>query len=236
LSPPNNGVFADPAVRSAMAESVFAELDNRLLASLVVDATLLEIPAGAIFIPQGTPPPTVHLLIRGFGRTFLASPTGRQATIRYFRPGEVIGSASLFTTREAIASGQCIVDSALLRFSAPVVQSLVANEVRVANAFNREMALRLLAYFRELEETTFGTVRQRLARHLLHVAAERQRGHELVVELTQQQLADAIGSVREVVARIVGELRREGLVRSDAKGIVINDAVALEAQGWSAKT
>ena len=236
MSPANSGLLTDPAVHSAIAESVFAELDDRLLAGLVVDATLLEIPAGAIFLPQGAPPPTVLLMVRGFGRTFLASPTGRQATIRYFRPGEVIGSASLFTTSEAIASGQCIVDSALLRFSAPVVQSLVTTEVRVANAFNREMTLRLLAYFRELEETSFGTVRQRLARHLLHVAAERQRGHELVVELTQQQLADAVGSVREVVARVLGELRRDGLVRSDAKGIVIRDAVALEAQGWSART
>jgi CRP/FNR family transcriptional regulator len=231
-----SGVLGDPAVRSAMAASVFAELDDRLLAALVVDATLLEIPAGALFIPPGAPPPSVYLLVRGFGRAFLASPTGRQTTIRYIRPGEVIGAASLFTTREAIATGQCIVDSALLRFSGPVIQSLVTTEVRVANAFNREMSLRLLAYFRELEETSFGTARQRLARHLLHVAAERQRGRELVVELTQQQLADAIGSVREVVARIVGELRRDGLVRSDPKGIVIVDAAALEAEGWSAET
>jgi len=228
-----SGVLADPVVCSAIAHSVFADIGDSLLARLVLDATLLEIPAGATFLPQGSPPPTVYLLIRGFGRTYLASPTGRQATIRYFRPGEVIGSASLFSTREAAVSGQCLVDSTLLHFSAPVVRSLVASEVRVANAFNHEMALRLYAYFRELEEMTFGTVRQRLARHLLHVAAERQRGHELVVELTQQQLADAIGSVREMVARILTELRRDGLVRTEARGIVITDAAALEAQEWS---
>ena len=75
-------MLADPAVRSAMTGSVFAELDDRLLAGLVVDATLLEIPAGAIFLAPGTPPPTVYLLIRGLGRTFLASTTGRQATAR----------------------------------------------------------------------------------------------------------------------------------------------------------
>jgi CRP/FNR family transcriptional regulator len=231
-----SGVLADPGVRSAITHSVFADLGDPLLERLFLDAALIEIPAGATFLPQGSPPPTVFLLIRGFGRAYLASPTGRQATIRYFRPGEVIGSASLFSTREALVSGQCLVDSNLLRFSSPVVRSLVASEVRVANAFNHEMALRLYAYYRELEETTFGTVRQRLARHLLHVAAERQRGSELIVELTQQQLADAIGSVREVVARILTELRREGLVRTEPRGILITNATALEAQGWSAES
>ena len=229
-----SGVLTNPAVRSAISNSVFAELGDPLLARLFLDAAQLEIPAGATFLPQGSPPPTVYLLIRGFGRTYLATPTGRQATIRYFRPGEVIGSASLFSTREALVSGQCLVDSTLLRFSGPVVRSLVTSEVRVANAFNHEMSLRMYAYFRELEEMTFGAVRQRLARHLLHVAAERQRGQELLVELTQQQLADAIGSVREVVARLLAELRRDGLVRTEARGIVITDAAALEAQEWSA--
>src|SRR4029078_266583 len=63
-----SGVLADPVVCSAMAHSVFADIGDSLLARLVLDATLLEIPAGATFLPQGSPPPTVYLLIRGFGR------------------------------------------------------------------------------------------------------------------------------------------------------------------------
>jgi len=192
------------------------------------------VPAGAIFVRHGTAPPSVYLVIHGLGRTFLASPTGRQATIRYFRPGEVIGSALLFEPREHYPVGaQCLVDSTLLLFSLAVARDLATSDVRVTKAFAHDMALRLIGYFRELDETTFGTVRQRLARHLLHVAAEHQRGPALVVTQTQQQLADAVGSVREVVARILGELRRDGLVRTETDGIVIADASRLEAEGWN---
>ena len=228
-------VLADAVARAAIEKSVFGALPTPSLRRLVTDASLLDIPAGAVFIRHGTTPPTVHLLVRGLGRTFLASPTGRQATIRYIREGEVVGSASLFLAEPMPVGSQVIVDSTLLRLSAKIVREIVATDVHVANAFNREMALRLSAYFRELEETTFGSVRQRLVRHLLHVAGERQRGADLVVQMSQQQLADAVGSVREVVARIVGDLRRDGLLRTVDDGIVITDPTRLEAEGWSAE-
>jgi CRP/FNR family transcriptional regulator len=46
------------------------------------------------------------------------------------------------------------------------------------------------------------------------VASEQQRGPTLVARLSQQELADAVGSVREVVARVLGKLRDDGLLRT----------------------
>lgn len=67
----------------------------------------------------------------------------------------------------------------------------------------------------------FGTVRQRLTRHLLDIAAEHQVGIHLAVPLTGQALADAVGTAREVVARAPRDLRDAGIVRNEQRTIVI---------------
>ena len=63
---------------------------------------------------------------------------------------------------------------------------------------------------RLLAGNTFGSLRQRVARHLLDLAASHQQGRGLIVKATQQELADAVGSVRPVVARIICDFRTRG--------------------------
>jgi len=81
--------------------------------------------------------------------------------------------------------------------------------------------------------TGLSSVRQKLVRHLFDLAAVAQGG-ELVAHLTQQELADHVGTVREVVARILRELREDGLIETGRDRIVILDATALHARAWPA--
>ena len=57
-------------------------------------------------------------------------------------------------------------------------------------------------------------------------------GECLCAPISQQQLADAVGSVREVVARVLRELRDAGIVRGGARGIAILDPIRLHDEGW----
>ena len=84
----------------------------------------------------------------------------------------------------------------------------------------------------ELRGTAFSTIRQRVARHLLDLAAEHQQGALLIAPVTQRQVAEAVGSVREVVARALGGLRADGLVVKSPGGLVITDPERLRAEGW----
>ena len=76
----------------------------------------------------------------------------------------------------------------------------------------QEVTRRLYETLEALAGNTFGSLRQQIARHLLDLAASRQQGRGLVVNVTQQELADAVGSVRPVVARIIRDFRTEGLI------------------------
>jgi CRP/FNR family transcriptional regulator len=56
----------------------------------------------------------------------------------------------------------------------------------------------------------------------------------LVAHVSQQELAEAVGSVREVVARVLRDLRQAGLVASAPDGIHVLEPAALHDQTWNA--
>lgn len=70
--------------------------------------------------------------------------------------------------------------------------------------------------------------------HLLDLASaqQRPRGH-LVARVSQQELADAVGSVREVVARVLRDFRVERLVATSPDSIHVLDPAGLHDQSWN---
>jgi len=86
-----------------------------------------------------------------------------------------------------------------------------------------EVTRRLYEVLEAFSGNVFGSVRQRVARHLIDLAADRQQGALLIAPVSQQALADAVGTAREVVARTLHDLRRAGLVDTAKKGIVLVD-------------
>lgn len=105
--------------------------------------------------------------------------------------------------------------------------------MRIAWAIAEEITHRLYVYMEVIAATTFGTVSQRVARHLLDLSCSHQQGPTLLAQVSQQELADAVGSVREVVARSLRQFRKMGLVETTPHGILIHDPKGLLAETWS---
>jgi CRP/FNR family transcriptional regulator len=154
-------------------------------------------------------------------------------TVRYCRPAALIGVVSLFASPFLLpATIQAVTDADLLVLRASLVRRAAERDVRVARALLDELSERVLSFIAEIP-SAFTNVRQRVARHLLDLASESQRGSELVAATGQQELADAVGTVREVVVRALRELRADGLLRTGRGGIVLIDPerLAVEASG-----
>jgi CRP/FNR family transcriptional regulator, cyclic AMP receptor protein len=216
----------EPDVRAALARSHFAALPDDLLGRLTAGAVRVELPAGTdVILPGGAG--RLLLVVAGVTKTYLIAPNGRQATIRYARPGDILAAPTLFDSRPSTAGCRTLVPTVVLFFNMDTARALTASDVRVANVFNIEMAQRLYAYFGELAGTTFGSLRERVARHLLDVASEQRPEPTLIARISQQELADAVGSVREVVARVLARLRDDGLIRNGEAGIELPDPASL---------
>jgi CRP/FNR family transcriptional regulator len=105
----------------------------------------------------------------------------------------------------------------------------------VAEALLRELADRALTYIHEITGSAFATVRERVARHLLDLAAMESRtagGAQRALQVTvrQRQLADSVGTVREVVVRVLRDLRDAGVIRTHPDHIEILDPIRLSQE------
>jgi CRP/FNR family transcriptional regulator, cyclic AMP receptor protein len=217
-------------VQRAIAASLFGELPASLRARVLVDSLPIELPAGGtIYHDEGDP--RCILIVAGLVRVILSAPDGRTLTIRYARAGELLGVPTIIGG-PAPVSVELITEARLLLLNARSLQHLAQTEPAVGWLLACEVTRRLYDTIDAAADRAFGTLRQRVARHLLDLAIG-QRDGRLIAPVTQQGLAEAVGSARPAVAKMVAELRDLGLVTTATPGIAILDAEGLHAQTWS---
>ena len=220
--------MVDRDVDDALARSFLAELPTELAGRLRAEGERADYPAGTTVYRAGSDP-RAALVVRGLIRVYLSSPGGRQVTVRYARPGDVLGIAVL--VGGPATSVQTVEPSSVFRISARTLTETARRDPQVSWTIAEELNRRLYEVLEQTAVNAFGSVRQRVAAHLLDLASDRQHpGGRLVAHVSQQELADAAGSVREVVARTLRDLRVAGIVATAADSVVILDPARLYAE------
>ena len=219
----------DHQLEAALACSFLAGLPPEVTRELQAEGELADYPAGTTVYRPGSPPQAA-LVVGGLIRVYLTSPEGRQVTVRYARPGDVLGIAVL-VGGPAGTGVQAVEPSSLFRISARVLTAAARRDPRVSWAIAEELNRRLYEVLEQTAVNAFGSVRQRVAAHLLDLASTGLRpDRRLAAGVSQQELADAAGSVREVVARVLRDFRVAGIVATAADQVVILDAARLYAE------
>jgi len=234
----------DADVLKAIEVSHLHRVAPNSLRKLLSGAQRKDIPARTVTHREGDTNPHFELIVAGVVRVFVRAPDGRTLTIRYCRPGSLLGAGSLFASDFSLpASLQTLTATKLLSLSPESVRQMVNEDPKVAVALLEELSERVLTFIYEIPDSAFASVRQRMARHLLDLASELAPEHvgagpeldtELVVKASQSELAEAVGTAREVVVRILRELRHEGIVHTGRIGIVIlNPARLVQETRWN---
>jgi CRP/FNR family transcriptional regulator, cyclic AMP receptor protein len=231
---PPGRAWLDDDARAAIEVSHLCSLPPEAIRELAGEASRLHVPAGSTIHRQGDTSAHFEIVVSGLIRVHVTAPDGRTMTVRYCRPGALIGVVSLFASPFSLpATIQAVTDADLLTFRPSVMQRAAERDARVARALLGELSERVLSFIAEIPGSAFATVRQRVARHLLDLASESQTGSELVAAVGQQDLADAVGSVREVVVRALRELRQQGLVETRRDAIVLLDPERLLGEAYA---
>jgi CRP/FNR family cyclic AMP-dependent transcriptional regulator len=195
--------------------SLLSEANRR---RVLENSTRSDYPAGAIaYHPEG--PPRTFLLNHGLVRAYAGVPDGRQATIAFFHANELIGATAIVSRPPRITI-QVVVRSTLTSLDLQKARALASAENQVATA----IAVHLSAFARNgarvIAVRSLGDIRERLAYDLLDRACQAQlEVGRLECRVTHAELADSIGSAREVVGRTLGRLREEGIIET-APGLV----------------
>ena len=203
-----------------------ARLSPERAADLVSSAPLVHYPTGSVSAPARDAP-WAAIVVSGMVRLYLPTPDGRQVTIRYAKAGDLVGNPTTGIPRVSLEV-EAVEACNLLHIDVARMERIARAEPEVAMALVEEVTDRLRHTYRLLASNTFATVRSRVARDLLERAWRTEGlGRGAHLRVTQQALADATGSVREVVARALRELRLQGVIETDQSGITVIDCDAL---------
>jgi CRP/FNR family transcriptional regulator len=189
--------------------------------------SLADIAAGAQTVPAGTvlfsdkdPCRGFPLLLAGEVRVFRPSPDGRSLELYRLSPGEMclVSSASLFRTQPLAADAVATRPTRLVMVPPDVFRSWLEHpgfRDFVLGMFAERMA--------DLTALVDAVAFQRLDRRL--AAALLGHGPELAV--THQDLADVLGTVREMITRLLRRFEREGWIELSRERVRIRDSAAL---------
>ncbi|MGJ4786441.1 Crp/Fnr family transcriptional regulator [Leptospira koniambonensis] len=221
-------------VSKALELSIFSSLEKESYLPLIERGVLVKFKAGQIAQRKPGDPEYAGLVLSGFFRMYLFAESGRQTTVRYTRQGDMMGIVGALTPEEKTGQPeetfvQSLTDSEVLALSFEDLRSYGKKSAELAWLFAEECARRAYAALRELYGVSFMGVRQRLARHLLLNAISGENPPFLSVNLSQQDLADSIGTVREVIVRELRSLKQEGLIASSRNRIEILDPIGLHS-------
>ena len=99
----------------------------------------------------------------------------------------------------------------------------------LAFAIAQETSVRLMETYREVVIREEGSVRQRLARQLLNFAGQVDPSDPLLLPMSHEEIADAVGSAREVVSRHLARFQADEMLALERGRIRIVDPVRLDS-------
>jgi CRP/FNR family transcriptional regulator len=194
--------------------------------------TMTRCSRGQQILSPDDPPDRIHIIKQGRVRLYRTTPDGKQLTLDIHEKGTILGDmAMLGQDRVPEAYAEAIDDGVICTISPDELRSLIERYPIIGINIIRHLSGRLQAAERELEAMAYQRVDQRLARRLIDLAArfgvETERGTLIRARLTQQELAELVGTTRETLAHTLSDLRRRGILDTERHQVVIRDAERL---------
>ena len=188
--------------------------------SLRDEAQLVQVPAGTVLFEEGKPCRGFPMVLDGAVRVARGSPGGRTLELYRVTPGElcVVSTSCLFGQTPLTAHGQTLASTELVLLSPAGFDRWVRHEPFRRFVFGI-FADRLADLMTLAEAVAFQRLDQRLAQALL--------GRGTTLRSTHQALADELGTVREIVSRLLSRFERAGWVHLSRERIDVLDGAAL---------
>jgi CRP/FNR family transcriptional regulator len=200
---------------------VFKGLRPEWLDRLLATSRRVSVSAGTVLFDAHQPCQGFPLLLEGAVRVFKSAPNGREIQLYRVEPGEgcILSGGCLLGRSDYAATG--VAESAVvLLIVAPEIfhELMLEHEPFRRFVFNMYGA-RLSEVMDLVEEVAFRKLDQRLAQLLIH------RGP--LIQETHQKLADELGSVREIVSRLLRSFESRGWVKLERERVSVLDPKSL---------
>lgn len=187
--------------------------------------------AGELLYSQEDPASGIWFVEAGAVRLYTSDAAGREQTLQIIRAGASFNEVPFFDLGPEPATAQVVEDASLLTLPIERRAEVLRAVPELATAAAASFAYRLRQAIALVEDLSFRQVAGRVARVLLqavvpHPGVGAGSGGQA---LTQREIAEMVGTSREVVARTLRQLEREGLIRVERGRILLLDRDGLAA-------
>jgi CRP/FNR family transcriptional regulator, global nitrogen regulator len=188
-----------------------------------------------IFFP-GDPAERVYFLLKGAVKLSRVYEAGEEITVALLRENTVFGVLSLITGQRSDRFYHAVAFTSVELLSAPIdhVEKALKENPELAMLMLRGLSSRILQTEMMIETLAHRDMGSRLVSFLLILCRDfgvpTPEGIRIDLKLSHQAIAEAIGSTRVTVTRLLGDLRQEGMISIHKKKITVHNPVALSQQ------
>lgn len=211
---------------------LFADLNEEELKKIADLAITKRYRKNMYIFLEGEPGTAFYFVKSGTIKLFQVLEDGREKILHFVREGDIFAEVVLFDGGPYPATAQTIEDTEVGCIINEDMEELLRRNGEMAVKILKVMSRRLRQAQNHIRDLALKGAYGRLASALLNLAEEygKDKGGNVLIDLglSQQELANLIGTSRETVARILSEFRRLGAIRIDKQRITIVDPEQLK--------
>src|SRR3989440_11598059 len=172
---------------------------------------------------QGDVADAVFYIQEGKVRLTVVSKTGKEATLGILNEKEFFGEGSLAGQRLRMGSATAMTDCELLRIDKKAMMLALHREHAFSDLFVAYLLARNIRYEEDLVDQLFNSSEKRLARILLLLAhfGKEDAPETVIPKISQETLADMIGTTRSRVSFFMNRFRKLGFVDYGGRGVQV---------------
>lgn len=212
------------SVETFRAIPLFANVDDRDLERIAAASVVRTFNKNSIVITEGDTSSSLYVILSGEVKVFVSDENGKTNIVNRLGPGEYFGELSLIDEGPRSASVETVSKCRMSILSRRYFVDYIEQYPRVAVSLLQGMGQRLRSTTAHAKNLALMDVFGRIANVLLQAAVE-EDGRLITPALTQQDIADEVGSSREMVSRILKDLRAGNYISMEGKRVVINKSI-----------
>jgi CRP/FNR family transcriptional regulator, cyclic AMP receptor protein len=199
----------------------FEDIPQGVLAHKVVN-----IKKGQTIYSQGDECSRVYYINHGIIKLSTVSPHGKSAVISILGPGDLVGVECLTGETSHYTSAIALVRSTAVRMRSAVLLRALYDRPPAAAQFIDYLVKRYVRIERDLINYLVNSSEKRLARALLLLDRYSKDVDSSILEtITQDMLADIVGTTRSRVNLFMNRFRKEGYIDYGPRGLIVNPSV-----------
>jgi CRP/FNR family cyclic AMP-dependent transcriptional regulator len=197
-----------------MAQKKDAPLDLRMYLAKARGGTTKEYRKKQIIFAQGSPADAVFYLEKGKVKLTVLSKRGKEAVVAILGSGDFFGEGCLAGQPLRMSTAIALTEGSILRVQKETMIRMLHNEPALSELFMSYLLSRNVRIEEDLVDQLFNSSEKRLARILLLLTRFGKDGqHEIVVpKISQETLAEMVGTTRSRVSFFMNKFRKLGFV------------------------